>query len=293
MTSTIDTSAVQSLFVRRSGYESVSKVNGDPRNSMIIVPLIRMKFNSLLEPRAPRGFENASYSFNGFIDKPTDESTAEYKEAVKALGRAVRLKYGYIRWKEKALEEGFLDQPAYKQHINKWLNTSRYCPFYDGDGEKGQKIDDETGEILAYDAGHFVFKANNPGRNAPTNVIDANRVKIERNTPDWEAKVVNGNFFSVAINLYTAVAAKDVTGGLGTVQFVAFGSPLGGGTNDGGDILGALPSEDPTSLMSGEDPMTVVDSGADDAGVTTDKPAKAKAKAVAQTSVDLDDEIPF
>lgn len=269
-TNAIDLTAAKEKFVKRSNYAAIKKINDDPRSSVFLVPLIRAKFMNLAERKSAPGYNYLCYSFYGVIPTPDPEGDEEYKQAYDLLVKQIKMKWAFLKYGEEIFKKDSPILRTVNSQFAKWCDTTKYGVTWDGNGPRGET--EKNGELHRYEADCRVFKANNSGVKGPNVVYDEKAIELKRGTPEWELRIKAGHFYSIAINLYYAKEAKDITGGLGAVQFVQYAPSFDGELKDGRDSFAELPAEDPLELM-GEGEDNTIDS--------------------ASTSADLDDEIPF
>lgn len=101
---------------------------------------------------------------------------------------------------------------------------------HDGDGLS------PTGKEYGPEAkGHWVFTASLPESRGPVEVVDLGRNPIMN-----QSEIYSGMFVNVLVNFYFyANESMGIGAGLGPVQKVADGEPLGGKLPSAGDVFGA------------------------------------------------------
>lgn len=102
--------------------------------------------------------------------------------------------------------------------------------IHDGDGLS------PTGKEYGPEAkGHWVFTASLPESRGPVEVVDLGRNPIMN-----QSEIYSGMFVNVLVNFYFyANESMGIGAGLGPVQKVADGEPLGGKLPSAGDVFGA------------------------------------------------------
>lgn len=102
--------------------------------------------------------------------------------------------------------------------------------IHDGDGLS------PTGKEYGAEAkGHWVFTASLPESRGPVDVVDLGRNPIMN-----QSEIYSGMFVNVLVNFYFyANESMGIGAGLGPVQKVADGEPLGGKLPSAGDVFGA------------------------------------------------------
>jgi len=167
----------------------------------------RFSFVHVFDPYAYDPTQTAKYSLTILIPKSDDVTLGKIAEAlVEAEKRGVETKWGGKK-------------PAVVAN-----------PIYDGDGVR------PNGEPFGPECkGHYVLTASAKADRAPE-VVDANGVHIDR-----PSEVYSGCYGRVCINFfaYANTGKKGIGAGLGPVQKLRDGEPLGGSAPSAAAAFGA------------------------------------------------------
>lgn len=170
---------------------------------------VRLSYANLFKPRAAQPGQEEKFSVTILLPK-TDVET---KQRIDAAIEAAKQKGASDKW-------GGVIPPIVQ------------IPIHDGDGVKpsdGMPFPDEC-------KGHWVFTASSKAE-YPPEVVDQQLNPIIN-----QSDIYSGCYARVNINFfpYAFGGKKGVGCGLGPVQKVADGEPLGGGAPKAGDVFGAI-----------------------------------------------------
>lgn len=175
----------------------------------IMLKNVRLSFPALFSPKAIGDNDNAKYGATLLIDKSDKENLKKIHQAVEA-----------------AVEEGKTKKFEGKVP-RKWRNE----PLRDGDDEK------DTEKYPEFEGTYFITARSN---NAPQ-VVD-NQVEPILD----QSEVYSGCYVNVTVSSfpYNFEGTKGISWGLGNVQKVKDGEPLGGGGEKAENEFEAFESED-------------------------------------------------
>lgn len=194
-------------------------------NTNVTTGKVRLSYANLFKPRAAAPGQEEKYSVTILVPKSDVETKQRIDQAIEAAKQKGKDKWGGM------------------------IPPVVAIPVHDGDGVKpsdGMPFGDEC-------KGHWVFTAS-AKVDYPPEVVDGQLNPIIN-----QSEIYSGCYARVNVNFFPYMfgGKKGVGCGLGPVQKVADGEPLGGGAPKAGDVFGTIEGQTQTQAQpKGFDPIT-------------------------------------
>lgn len=194
-------------------------------NTNVTTGKVRLSYANLFKPRAAAPGQEEKYSVTILVPKSDVETKQRIDQAIEAAKQKGKDKWGGM------------------------IPPVVAIPVHDGDGVKpsdGMPFGDEC-------KGHWVFTAS-AKVDYPPEVVDGQLNPIIN-----QSEIYSGCYARVNVNFFPYMfgGKKGVGCGLGPVQKVADGEPLGGGAPKAGDVFGTIGGQTQTQAQpKGFDPIT-------------------------------------
>lgn len=194
-------------------------------NTNVTTGKVRLSYANLFKPRAAAPGQEEKYSVTILVPKSDVETKQRIDQAIEAAKQKGKDKWGGM------------------------IPPVVAIPIHDGDGVKpsdGMPFGNEC-------KGHWVFTAS-AKVDYPPEVVDGQLNPIIN-----QSEIYSGCYARVNVNFFPYMfgGKKGVGCGLGPVQKVADGEPLGGGAPKAGDVFGTIGGQTQTQAQpKGFDPIT-------------------------------------
>lgn len=194
-------------------------------NTNVTTGKVRLSYANLFKPRAAAPGQEEKYSVTILVPKSDVETKQRIDQAIEAAKQKGKDKWGGI------------------------IPPVVAIPVHDGDGVKpsdGMPFGNEC-------KGHWVFTAS-AKVDYPPEVVDGQLNPIIN-----QSEIYSGCYARVHVNFFPYMfgGKKGIGCGLGPVQKVADGEPLGGGAPKAGDVFGTIGGQTQTQAQpKGFDPIT-------------------------------------